>query len=124
MALDQGYLGADKRESTLLVLFIPSHDREENRIGQEQWVASALEFLGRAFGGATAFPQGRGVWRDDAMHGRLVFDEPVIVNCYTSEQAIEAHAVALRDFLTAMGNDTNQGAVGFVVDRDYFEMRF
>ena len=59
-------LGATKTEGTLLVLFIPSVDRASQPIDQETWVSRALEVLGRLFGGATAFPQGRGVWKDNA----------------------------------------------------------
>ena len=71
-------LSASKTESTLLVLFIPSVDRDETPVDQDSWVARALETLGHEFGGATAFPKARGVWRDDARGGRLVFDEPVV----------------------------------------------
>ena len=92
-------------------------------IDHDQWVQAALDALGRLFGGATAFPQGRGVWRDDDRGGRLVYDEPVIIQCYTSEAAIERQAGALREFLVDMGRSTNQGAVGFVIDRDYLEIR-
>jgi hypothetical protein len=38
------------------------------------------------------------VWRGDRRGGRLVFDEPVILNCYTSEPALEANADELREF--------------------------
>jgi hypothetical protein len=51
-------LGANKGAATLLVLFIPSVDRFEQPIDQETWVDRALNFLGSAFGGATAFPRG------------------------------------------------------------------
>lgn len=117
-------LGASKAQSTLLVLFIPSVDRDDQPINQATWVHRALEVLGELFGGATAFPQGQGVWRDDAQGGRLVFDEPVVVNCYTSEARLEAEAPKLRQFLTEMGEQTNQGAVGLVIDRDYLEITF
>ena len=117
-------LGATKTEGTLLVLFIPSVDRASQPIDQETWVNRALEVLGELFGGATAFPQGRGVWRDDAQGGRLVFDEPVIINCYTSEALLEAEAPRLRQFLIEMGESTHQGAVGLVIDRDYLEIQF
>jgi hypothetical protein len=83
-------LGAAKVESTLLVLFIPSVDRDSQPIDQDTWVHRALETLGELFGEATAFPQGQGVWRDDAQGGRLVFDEPVVINCYTYETLLEA----------------------------------
>lgn len=117
-------LGADKGAATLLVLFIPSVDRYEQSIEQETWVQQALEFLGSVFGGATAFPKARGVWRDDQRGGELVFDEPVIINCYTSENTIEEHVDALRTFLMEMGTATHQGAVGLVIDRDYLEIGF
>jgi hypothetical protein len=80
--------------------------------------------LGDLFGGATAFPQGQGVWRDDAQGGRLVFDEPVVINCYTSETLLEAQAPRLRQFLMDMGEQTRQGAIGLVIDRDYLEIAF
>jgi hypothetical protein len=119
-----GALGASKAASTLLVLFIPSKDRTNKRIDQEYWVAEALRVLGTLFGGATAFPQGKGAWRDDGQGGKLLFDEPVVIQCYTSEQALQLHASALRDFLQRMGREARQGAVGLVIDRDYLEIGF
>ena len=119
-----GALGASKAASTLLVLFIPSKDRRDQPIDQEYWVGEALRELGTLFGGATAFPQGQGVWRDDAQGGQLLFDEPVVIQCYTSEQALEQQAPALRDFLHRMGREARQGAIGLVIDRDYLEIGF
>ena len=115
---------ADKSEGTVLVLFMPSVDRDEVPIDQEYWETEALTVLGNLFGGATAFPQGRGVWRDEERSGRLVFDAPVIVQCYTSIEVIDRHADALRSFLVRMGEETRQGAVGFVIDRTYLEIKF
>lgn len=83
-----------------------------------------MHVLGHALGGATAFPRGHGVWRDDAQQGKLVWDKPVLIQCYTTEEALEQHATALREFLVEMGTETRQGAVGFVIDRDYFEIGF
>jgi hypothetical protein len=105
-------------------LFVPSVDRREEPINQEYWEMESLTVLGSLFGGATAFPQGRGVWRDDERGGRLVFDAPVIVQCYTSFEAIDEHADDLRSFLVRMGEETRQGAVGFVIDRTYLEIKF
>lgn len=117
-------LQAPKSSSTLLVLFVPSVDRYEVPIDQEYWVTETLTVFGHLFGGATAFPQGRGVWRDDDRGGQLIFDAPVIVQCYTTEQALKDRAEALRRFLTRLGQEGRQGAVGLVVDRDYLEIRF
>ena len=115
---------ADKAEGTVLVLFVPSVDRQEEPIDQGYWEAESLTVLGNLFGGATAFPQGKGVWRDDERGGRLVFDAPVIVQCYTSFAAIDERADDLRAFLVRMGEETRQGAVGFVIDRSYLEIKF
>jgi hypothetical protein len=117
-------LGASKCASTLLVLFIPSHDRTGQAIDQAFWVNQALSVLGALFGGATAFPQGKGVWRNDAQGGRLLFDEPVVIQCYTGGEVLERQAAGLRDFLHRMGREARQGAAGFVIDRDYLEIGF
>ena len=117
-------LGASKGASTLLVLFIPSKDRADQPIDQGHWLEETLQTLGALFGGATAFPQGRGVWRDEAQGGKLLFDEPVVFQCDTSEQAIEGRAAELKAFLHRMGREARQGAIGFVIDRDYLEIGF
>jgi hypothetical protein len=116
-------LQVTKSEANLLVLFIPSVDRWSEPIDQNFWIDAALEQLGRCFGGATAFPQGRGVWRDDERGGRLVYDEPVVIQCYTSEEALDEGSEELRQFLIRMGTESRQGAVGFVIDRHYLEIQ-
>ena len=117
-------LGASKAASALLVLFIPSKDRRNKPIKQKFWVSEALSTLGTLFGGATAFPQGKGIWRDDAQGGKLLFDEPVVIHCYTSTHMLEQEINALRDFLHHMGREAKQGAVGLVIDDDYLEIGF
>jgi hypothetical protein len=118
---------ASRSEATLFVLFIPSSDREGNPLGkkeQKRWVRRALKLLGKTQRGATAFPRGWGVWRDEAQGGRLVWDRPVLIQCFTNEEALETHRDAIREFLVELGTETNQGAVGFVIDRAYFEIEF
>jgi hypothetical protein len=119
-----GALGASKAASALLVLFIPSKDRSDQPIDQGFWVEETLTVLGTLFGGATAFPQGRGIWRDDARGGKLLFDEPVVIQCYTSEHMLEQQMKGLREFLHRMGREARQGAIGLVIDGDYLEIGF
>ncbi len=120
-------LRASVKQSTLLVLYIPSANRFGKSLGkkeQDRWVRRALKLLGKHLRGATAFPRGLGVWRDDAQEGKLVWDKPVLIQCYSTEEALEQHAPALREFLVAMGSETRQGAVGLVIDRDFYELDF
>jgi hypothetical protein len=124
MADFAGALGASKAASALLVLFIPSKDRRNRSIYQRYWVKESLNVLGTLFGGATAFPRGEGIWRDDDQGGRLLFDNPVVIQCYTSEHLIDQKMPVLRDFLHRMGRDARQGAIGLVIDDDYFEIGF
>src|SRR6516162_8984146 len=77
------------RKGVLVVLFIPSVERDgTTAINQEYWVEEALDILGQLYGGATAFPRARGVWRDDEMGGVLVKDQPVVIHCYTTSADI------------------------------------
>jgi hypothetical protein len=81
--------------------------------------------FGRVFGGATAYPKAKGIWRDDDRDGALVRDEPVVVHCYTTPGDIE-DPDNLRDlgsFCRAMGREARQGEVGLVIGDEYFAIR-
>lgn len=81
---------AGGRKRVLVVLFVPSVERDGSTpIDQERSVDAALEMFGRVFGGATAHPKAKGIWRDDERSGALVKDEPVVVHCYTTPSDIE-----------------------------------
>ena len=110
----------------LLVLFIPSTDRDGQPFpGQGEWVNQALSVLGALYGGATAYPKAQGVWRDDDRGGALVFDEPVVMHCYTTPEDIEDEAklTQLGSFCRRMGRATNQGEVGLVIGDEYIAIR-
>jgi hypothetical protein len=114
------------RKRVLVVLFIPSVERDGvSRIDQPVWVDAALEMFGRLFGGATAFPKAKGIWRDDEKGGTLVNDEPIVVHCYTTPLEIEddRNLAALGDFCRKLGCETRQGEVGLVVGDEYFAIR-
>jgi hypothetical protein len=73
-----------------VILFVPSVERDGlTPIEQPYWVDGALEMFGRVFGGATAFPRARGIWRDDERGGALVKDEPVVVHCYATPADVQ-----------------------------------
>lgn len=81
--------------------------------------------FGRVFGGATAYPRAKGVWRDDERGGALVMDEPVVVHCYTTPGDIQDddNLAALGAFCREMGSEARQGEVGLVVGDEYFAIR-
>jgi hypothetical protein len=114
------------RKRVLVVLFIPSVERDGlSTIDQPFWVDAALETFGRVFGGATAFPKARGIWRDDERGGTLVKDEPVVVHCYTTPVDVEndRNLAALGDFGRKLGREARQGEIGLVVGDEYFAIR-
>ncbi len=58
----EAWLGASQPAGTLIiVLFVPSQDRDGKDIDHDFWVTGALETLGTLFRGATAYPRARGV---------------------------------------------------------------
>ena len=116
------HIGANLPSGTMqFTLFVPSCDRSGAPIEQETWVRTALEVFGSLFRGATAFPQGQGVWRDDDCGGALVWDEPVMVVCYANPQEVDDERLAtLRQFLHRMGREAQQGEVGIVIDGAYY----
>ena|SRR5713226_10611390 len=114
------------RKRVLVVLFVPSVERDGvTAIDQARWVDSALEMFGRVFGGATAYPRAKGIWRDDERGGALVKDEPVVVHCYTTPVDIEdgRNLAELGSFCRKMGREARQGEVGLVVGDEYFAIR-
>ncbi|MBI5515219.1 MAG: hypothetical protein HY909_15690 [Deltaproteobacteria bacterium] len=114
-------LGAGPAAGTVqFTLFIPSVDRASQAIDQEYWRDAALSVFGTLFRGATAFPPGRGVWRDDAAGGALVFDDTVLVTTYAAEVDVTDEAfAALRRFLHRLGREAHQGEVGVIIDGAY-----
>ena len=110
----------------MVVLFVPSVERDGTTpIQQARWVDAALEMFGRVLGGATAYPRAKGVWRDEERGGALVADEPVVIQCYTTPQAIEAasNLAELGAFCRKMGRETRQGEVGLVIGDEYFAIQ-
>jgi hypothetical protein len=104
------------------MLFIPSVDRNGDPIpqGQEFWVEQCLAVLGEHFMGATAFPPGRGVWKDDDT-GELLFEDTVVVISYAAKDLLGGGGrEALLNFLMRLGAEGKQGEVGVYIDGEYF----
>jgi hypothetical protein len=114
------------RKRVLVVLFVPSVERDgATSIDQQHWVDAALEMFARVFGGATAYPKAKGIWRDDERGGVLVKDEPVVVHCYTTPADVQndRNLAALGSFCRKMGREARQGEIGLVVGDEYFAIQ-
>ena len=113
------------RKRVLVVLFVPSVERDgETAIDQERWVDSSLEMFGRIFGGATAYPKAKGIWRDDERGGALVKDEPVVVHCYTTPADIQdSDSLAELGAFCRKRREARQREIGLVVGDEYFAIR-
>lgn len=114
-------LGANRALGTLhLMVFVPSVDRGGKRLKGRPWTRPTLEVLGKLFRGATAYPQGLGVWRDDRAGGKLVFDDTTIVFSYVAPTDLTREGLAvLRAYLHKMGREADQGEIGLVLDGHY-----
>lgn len=110
----------------LIVLFVPSFERDGvTPIDQEGWVGQSLDLLGGLFGGATAYPKGRGVWRDDERGGVLIRDEVITVHSY-ADPALVADPRCFQqiaDFCRRMLREANQGEVAVIVDDGMFKFK-
>lgn len=107
--------------SKQIVLFIPAKDKDGEDIDQEYWVREALKCCGFLFRGATAFPPGKGVWRNDEKGQELLIEETVMVISYVNlEDLNKKNLKSLRSFLHHMGRKANQGEIGIVVDGNYY----
>ncbi len=122
----QRALFSEGRQSVLVVLFVPSVERDgRTAINQNHWVDAALEMFGRVFGGATAYPRAKGIWRDDVRGGALVKDQPVVVHCYTTAVDVQdsRKLAELGNFCRMMGRKARQGEVGLIIGDEYFAVR-
>ncbi len=60
------------RQQVLVILFIPSHDRDEKDLKtRDLWADAALNLFADLFGGATAFDTYAGIYRDKVRGGAV-----------------------------------------------------
>jgi hypothetical protein len=105
------------RADDSVIIFIPSHARDKTRINdQDAWASQALELMGKLYGGATGFPNLRGIWRDDEDGGKLLDDEPIMIQSLAKRADVEnpEKLEELARFLKLMGKSTKQGAIAVV----------
>jgi len=106
------------RQQLLVILFIPSHDRDEKELKtRDLWADAALNLFADLFGGATAFDTYAGIYRDKS-RGKDLKDKPILVESYTEIERVR-NLVVLNDlvsFMKRMGKEAKQAAVAVVIN--------
>jgi hypothetical protein len=66
----------------LIVLFIPSKDKDGNDLSnQEMWADAASDLLSALFGGATIMPSAKGKWLNEETD-QIITEPVVLIHCY------------------------------------------
>jgi len=112
------------RQQLLVILFIPSHDRDEKELKtRDLWADAALNLFADLFGGATAFDTYAGIYRDK-VRGKDLKDKPILVESYTEIERVR-NLVVLNDlvsFMKRMGKEAKQAAVAVVINNVFHEI--
>lgn len=104
----------------LLILIVPSHDRNEKVLpNQNEWANAALDLFGELYGGATAFQAFQGVKSQD---GHLLRDRPILIECYAERAALEDRdrLNELLAFAKRMGREMRQEAVALIINDAFY----
>jgi hypothetical protein len=112
------------RRQALVILFIPSHDRDGKELKtREMWAQAALELFAELFGGATAFDTYGGIYRDK-VRGKDLKDKPILVESYTEVEHVRNldNLNKLVSFMKRMGAQAKQAAVAVVINNVFHEI--
>ncbi len=112
------------RRQLLVILFIPSHDRDEKELKtRDLWADAALDLFAELFGGATAFDTYAGIYRDK-VRSKDLKDKPILVESYTEIERIRDIDVLedLVSFMKRMGRESKQAAVAVVINNAFHEI--
>jgi len=107
----------EERRDDIVIIFIPSHDRKQRKLNnQEFWAAGGLKLFCDLYGGATAFKAFRGIWKSD--DGTDLYDEPFMIQSLAKRENVvdEKGLEMLVGFCRQMGKEMNQESVGLIVN--------
>jgi hypothetical protein len=116
-------LEAGKRR-TLVILPIPSHDKDDKKLSnQDQWADAALDLFAELYSGATAFATYAGIYRDKVRNKDLK-DKPILIESYAEMEKVKdaRRSTKLVEFMKRMGRETKQAAVIVIIDNFLHEI--
>ena len=98
-----GLLGAFESIPLLVILFIPTKDKEGNDLADsEMWLHSAIRILSEQFGGATVMAPAEGAWYNSES-GEVIRETVHLVNSYGKPDAELNCFKQIADFLHRIG---------------------
>jgi hypothetical protein len=112
-------------KNVLIIIIVPSHDRNERPIrDQTKRTRQAMKLCAELWSGATAVRALSGLFRDPSS-GTDLWDKPVLVQCYVDEDSAKdlQKLGRLVAFMKRMCRDTNQAAVAFVVADKFYTLK-
>ena len=107
----------------LVILIIPSHDKDEKPLkDQEMWAGQAMELFADLYGGATAFRALAGIYKDS--DGKVYRDTPILIESYVERPKLvdEATLNELLAFAKRMGKEARQKAVALIINDVFHEI--
>lgn len=115
------------RSDDVVILFVPSHDRNDKRLNnQDKWASEAIDLMSKLYGGATGFKELIGCWYD-ADQDKNLDDEPIMIQSLAKRTDVEDEAKLreLSEFCRRMGKEMKQSAIGIVLnDAIHFMTKF
>lgn len=109
-------LGSFDSNSLLVILFIPTKDKDGNELrDSEMWLAAAIKVLSEQFGGATVMAPAQGAWYNPES-GEVISEQVHLVHSYGKPDDAPNHFKQIAKFLHRMGREARQGEIGIVVD--------
>jgi hypothetical protein len=86
------------------------------------WAAGAMEPFADLFGGATAFQTFAGIYK--TADGKILHDKPILIESYVKRELLEdrENLTELLRFAKRMGEQTNQAAIGLVINSVFHEI--
>lgn len=106
----------------LVILIVPSHDKEEKPLkDQDMWAAQAMELFADLYGGATAFRALAGIYKD--ADGKVYHDTPILIESYVERPKLVDQTTLneLLAFSKRMGKEARQKAVALIIN-DVFHL--
>ena len=104
-------------------MIIPSHDRQDVELtNQELWASAAMDLFADLYRGATAFKTFAGIYKCE--DGKVLHDRPILIESYAQRMDVEDRTKLneLLMFAKRMGRDTNQAAIALIINRVFHEI--